>query len=156
MRFTRLFFILVFASTTLGGCSLMRAWKTFPGPSDESYKQGTLVDCPPDPNCVSTQASRADHTIVPFTYSKTVDEARQALKGEMSKLDSTTLVKEDGSYLHFECRSRVLRLVDDVEFIFDEETKTLQFRSASRFGFDDWKANRKRMEDLRTKIFGRI
>ena len=137
-------------------CTLVNAWKPGVGPSRDSYKEGLLVDCPIGPNCVSTQSTRADHLIVPFTYSKPISEAREALKVEMSRVAEATLMKEDGAYLHFECRSRVMRFADDVEFIFDEESKTLQFRSASRFGYSDWGVNRKRMEEIRNKILGHI
>lgn len=138
------------------GCSLIHGWEAGSGPSESSYREGRLLDCSSEPNCISTQSTRVDHLIVPFTYSKPVTEARDALKKEMAKLPYTTLRKEDGLYLHFECRSPVLRLADDVEFIFDDETKTLQFRSASRFGYSDWGTNRKRMEDLRNKVLGHI
>ncbi len=83
-------------------------------------------------------------------------DARTALIAEMGKVPRTKLVKEDGPYLHFECRSSVLQLADDVEFYFNDESKTLQFRSASRFGYSDWGSNRRRMEDIRNKILGHI
>jgi uncharacterized protein (DUF1499 family) len=146
----------IFTMTLMSGCSLVSAWQTGLGPSDSTYPEGRLADCPDTPNCVSTQAAHPDHLIIPFTYSKPLEEARAALKIEMAEIDRTTLVKEDGPYLHFECRSRVLRFTDDVEFLFNEESKTLQFRSASRFGYSDWGVNRKRMEELRNKILGHI
>ena len=46
-------------------------------------------------------------------------------------------VEEDESYLHYEFTSLLLRFVDDVEFLFDDETKTIHFRSASRTGYGD-------------------
>ena len=138
------------------GCSLKKAWETVTGPSDTVYKEGRLAECPLEPNCISTQSRHAENTIVPFTYSKSIDEARAALINEMAKVPRAKLIKEDGPYLHFECRSSVLQMADDVEFFFSDETKTLQFRSASRFGYSDWGANRKRMEDIRNKILGHI
>jgi uncharacterized protein (DUF1499 family) len=146
----------IFTMTMLGGCSLIHAWESTVGPSEATYSESRLVDCPDEPNCVSTHAARNEQSIVPFTFSKPLEEARTALKGEMAHLPNTTLRKEDGLYLHFECRTAVLQLADDVEFLFNEESKTLQFRSASRFGFSDWGSNRKRMEELRNKILGRI
>ena len=142
--------------SSMTGCTLVKAWQHGIGPSESTYKDGYLAECPSEPNCISTQSPRVDHAIVPFTYSKPVDEARTALKEEMARVASAVLIKEDGPYLHFECRSKVMKLADDVEFIFNEETKTLQFRSASRFGYSDWGSNRKRMEDIRNKILGHI
>lgn len=139
---------------TAGGCSLMS--ETGPGPSDAAFKAGRLADCSKKPNCVSTQATTSDHAIVPYTYSKPLEQARESLKREMAKIPRATLVKEDGPYLHYECRSAVMKFTDDVEFLFNEETKTLQFRSASRVGYSDWGVNRRRMEDIRNKILGHI
>jgi uncharacterized protein (DUF1499 family) len=43
----------------------------------------------------------------------------------------------------------MLRFVDDVEFVFDDESKTIHFRSASRTGYGDLGVNRRRMEQVR-------
>jgi uncharacterized protein (DUF1499 family) len=45
-----------------------------------------------------------------------------------------------------------LRFIDDVEFVFDDETKTVHFRSASRTGYSDFGVNRRRMDDIRKMI----
>ena len=62
------------------------------------------------------------------------------------------LVEEDESYLHYEFTSLLLRFVDDVEFLFDDEAKTIHFRSASRTGYGDLGVNRKRMEQVRALV----
>jgi uncharacterized protein (DUF1499 family) len=62
------------------------------------------------------------------------------------------LVEEDETYLHYESTSLLLRFVDDVEFLFDDETKTIHFRSASRTGYGDLGVNRTRMEQVRTLV----
>jgi len=109
----------------------------------------TLRPCPSSPNCVSTQAQDDGHAIAPFRYRKSRAEAKEALKAVINSLPRVTLVEEDESYLHYEFTSLLLRFVDDVEFLFDEETKTVHFRSASRMGYGDFGVNRRRMEDLR-------
>jgi uncharacterized protein (DUF1499 family) len=50
----------------------------------------------------------------------------------------------------------LLRFVDDVEFLFDDEAKTIHFRSASRTGRSDFGVNRRRMEDIRKLIEGKL
>jgi uncharacterized protein (DUF1499 family) len=109
----------------------------------------TLAPCPSSPNCVSTQASDEGHAIVPFRYRKSRVEAKEALKEVIRSLPRTKLVEEDESYLHFEFTSLLIRFVDDVEFLFDDEAKTIHFRSASRTGYGDLGVNRKRMEQVR-------
>lgn len=109
----------------------------------------TLGPGPSSANCVSTQASDEGHAIVPFRYRKARAEAKEALKEVIRSLPRTKLVEEDESYLHYEFTSLVIRFVDDVEFLFDDEVKTIHFRSASRTGYGDLGVNRRRMELVR-------
>ena len=112
----------------------------------------TLGPCPSSPNCVSTQTSDEGHAIAPFRYLKSRAEAKEALKEVIRSLPRTKLVDEDESYLHYEFTSLLIRFVDDVEFLFDDEAKTIHFRSASRTGYGDLGVNRKRMEQVRALV----
>jgi len=116
----------------------------------------TLGPCPSSPNCVSTHAQDEDHAIAPFRFQKTKVEAKEALKATIRSLPRTKLVKEDESYLHYEFTSLLLRFVDDVEFLLDDEAKTIHFRSASRTGHSDFGVNRRRMEEIRNIIEGKL
>lgn len=115
-----------------------------------------LDPCHSSPNCVSTQAQDEGHAIAPFRYRKSRAEAKEALKEVIRLLPRTKLVEEDESYLHYEFTSLLLRFVDDVEFLFDDETKTIHFRSASRTGYGDLGVNRKRMEQVRTLVAAKL
>ena len=110
-----------------------------------------LGPCPSSPNCVSTQAQDQEHSIAPFRYQKSKTEATQTLKTAVLSLPRTKLVEEDENYLHYEFTSLLLRFVDDVEFLFDDGTKTIHFRSASRVGHSDFGVNRRRMEEIRKR-----
>jgi uncharacterized protein (DUF1499 family) len=81
-------------------------------------------------------------------------EAKELLKALIASLPRTRLIEEDGEYLHYEFTS--FRFVDDVEFVFDEGSKTIHFRSASRVGYGDLGVNRRRMENIRSSLSGRI
>lgn len=115
-----------------------------------------LPPCPASPNCVSTQARDEGHAIAPFRYRKSLAEAKEGLKEVVRSLPRTKLVEEEESYLHYEFTSLLLRFVDDVEFLFDDETKTIHFRSASRTGYGDLGVNRKRMEEIRLLLNEKI
>jgi len=78
------------------------------------------------------------------------------LKTVIAGLPRTRLVEEDETYLHYEFTSLLLRFVDDVEFLFDDEAKAIHFRSASRTGYGDLGVNRRRMEDIRSRIEGKL
>jgi len=105
---------------------------------------------------VSTQAQDEGHAIAPLRYKKPRAEAKEALKGIVQAMPRTKLVEEDESYLHYEFTSLLLRFVDDVEFLFDDEAKTVHFRSASRTGYGDFGVNRKRMEEIRSLAGDRL
>lgn len=115
-----------------------------------------LAPCPSSPNCVSTATQSVDHAIAPFRYQKTRAEAKEALKSIIRSLPRAKLVEEDETYLHYEFTSLLMRFVDDVEFLFDDETKAIHFRSASRTGYGDLGVNRRRMEDIRKLIEGKL
>ena len=115
-----------------------------------------LTPCPSSPNCVSTQAQDEGHSIAPFRYRKSRAEAKEALKEALRSMPRMKLVEEDETYLHYEATSLLLRFVDDVEFLFEDETTTIHFRSASRTGYGDLGANRKRMEQVRDLVGQRL
>jgi uncharacterized protein (DUF1499 family) len=119
-------------------------------------QQRTLPPCPSSPNCVSTQATDDSQAIAPFQYKKPRAEAKEALKAIITSLPRAKLIEENESYLHYEFTSLLLRFVDDVEFVFNEDTKTLHFRSASRTGYSDLGVNRQRMEQVRTLVSGKL
>lgn len=114
------------------------------------------LTCPSSPNCVSTQAQDEGHAIAPLRYQKSRAEAKESLKTIIQAMPRTKLVEEDESYLHYEFTSLLLRFVDDVEFLFDDESKTIHFRSASRTGYGDLGVNRKRMEEIRSLVEGKL
>ena len=46
--------------------------------------------------------------------------------------------------------------VDDVEILFDDASKIIHFRSASRVGYSDFGVNRRRMEEVRSLLEGKL
>ena len=125
------------------------------GPSS-SLEGSTLQLCPDRPNCVSSQANDQRQSVIPFSFTKEANEVVTTLVSIVSQMERTTIVSQTPTYLHVEFRSRIFRFVDDVEFKIDVETRTVQVRSASRIGYSDWGVNRKRVEDLRNRVLGKI
>ena len=117
-----------------------------------------LVPCPDSPNCVSTLAAPQDsrHAIRPYLYTKNTSEVKAALKAVIAALPRTKLIQDEDLYLHYEFTSLLLRFVDDVEFLLDEAAKTIHFRSASRVGYGDFGVNRSRMEEIRSRLHGKL
>jgi uncharacterized protein (DUF1499 family) len=67
----------------------------------------------------------------------------------LQKLPRMRIVAERSDYLHAEVRTRLFRFVDDLEFLLAPEHGCIHVRSASRLGYSDLGANRRRVEQLR-------
>ena len=105
-----------------------------------------LKDCPNKPNCVSTRASSTRQRMPPLKPVCSDEEAIQQVAEVVARYPRTKMVQQEMHYLHATFTSRVLRFVDDVEF--EMENGLLHFRSASRIGYSDLGANRKRMQQI--------
>jgi len=108
-----------------------------------------LPPCPDSPNCVSSQASSAGHRVEPFVFNDRPELAIARLKKIIMSAPRTTLVKEEGGYLHFEARSFLFGFVDDVVCVLDADNGIVHIRSASRTGTYDFGVNRRRVERFR-------
>jgi uncharacterized protein (DUF1499 family) len=64
----------------------------------------------------------------------------------------TRIVTREEPYLHAEFRSPVFRFTDDVELLQEREEQLFHIRSASRVGYSDLGANRKRVERIREEF----
>lgn len=109
----------------------------------------SLPPCPSSPNCVSTLGA-GSHAIAPMHYRSTQAEAMQRLLAILRAIPRSTIVESTPGGIRVEFRTRIFRFVDDAQFVFDDKSKTIHFRSASRVGYSDLGVNRRRMEDVRT------
>jgi uncharacterized protein (DUF1499 family) len=111
-----------------------------------------LKPCPDSPNCVSSLSSDPRHRVAPIVYTGSPAEAREKLLGVIRSLPRTTIRSKEGPCLQVEFTSALFRFVDDVEFCFDEAEKLIHVRSASRVGYWDLGANRRRVEEIRRML----
>ncbi len=117
-------------------------------PSNLGVKDGRLAPCPATPNCVSSQSADREHAVEPLAYSTSTEEAVSVMKSIIGSMKRSRVVSENSNYIHAEFTSAVWRFVDDVEFSFDDATKSVHIRSASRLGKSDFGVNRKRVEAI--------
>jgi uncharacterized protein (DUF1499 family) len=110
---------------------------------------GRLKPCPDSPNCVSSMSSDPRHRVAAIAYTDSPAEVRQRLLGVICSMPRTDILTDEGHYLRVEFTSAVFRFVDDVEFCIDEAQNVIHVRSASRVGYWDLGANRKRVEQIR-------
>ena len=137
-------FVFLLSTIALGGCATPMA--------EVGLTNGTLRPCPETPNCVLSLSTDEVHGIAPLTYEGDAAEGMRLLKAAMDRLPRTRIVTEEGRYLHVEFTTRIMRFVDDVEFLVAENGGRIDVRSASRVGYGDLGANRKRVEEIRAVL----
>jgi uncharacterized protein (DUF1499 family) len=148
MKIIFILFGLISCLALVIGCSASR-------PKNLGVTGGMLLPCPHSPNCVSTQAADDVHKIAPISYAGTKEQATDRLVAVINSMPRTKIITRSDTYLYVEFTTALMRYVDDVEFFFDDTTKTVAFRSASRIGYGDMGVNRKRMEEVRRRFLAR-
>jgi uncharacterized protein (DUF1499 family) len=119
-------------------------------PDNLGVKDGKLAACPGTPNCVSSQATDAEHKIDAIAYTGSASDAIARLKSVIQGMERAEIITESSNYIYAEFTSALMGYVDDVEFYVDGGM--IQVRSASRLGQSDLGVNRKRVEDIRGKL----
>lgn len=127
------------------------SWKR---PDNLGLKDGRLAPPRRTPNSVSSQADPADaeHYIAPIPFKGDAAAAMAAVRKAVEGMEGATVIRQDGGYLYAEYRTKVLRFVDDVEFVHDGKAGVIHVRSSSRLGRRDFGVNRARVEALRARI----
>jgi len=87
--------------------------------------------------------------VPPLAWTGDLGQAKMRLRSAVLAAGDATFVVEEEAYWHVEFRSRVFRFVDDVEFLFGPAGRQIHVRSASRVGYSDFGANRRRIEEIR-------
>ncbi len=129
----------------VNGCSGKRPDEIGMGPSG-------LGGCPKSPNCVSSEAKDEQHAIRPFRIKGESDVSWPLVRDEIASMPGWVIVKATDNYIHVECKSRIFRFVDDLELYFNSSSGIVSIRSASRIGYFDFGANRRRVELLRSEL----
>ncbi len=115
--------------------------------------EGRLAPCPASPNCVSSQAERAEQRVEPFAAGGQGAEATLAeLVAILERQPRCRVVVREAEYAHIECPTALFRFIDDVELVADEGAGLVHVRSGARAGHSDLGVNRKRVEALRGRL----
>jgi uncharacterized protein (DUF1499 family) len=131
----------------LTGCTGMPEYTTAPEDVTE------LAACPASPNCVSSAADPDDsHYIAPIAIEGEPGAAWRALKRILAEDGSFEITATADRYIRAVATTAILRFKDDVEFLLDRDAGRIEMRSASRVGYSDLGKNRKRMEDIRSRM----
>lgn len=105
-------------------------------------------------NSVSSQTDQAANKIEPFPTGDDPVSAMSRLKSLVEASPGATIIEQTDTYLYAEFQTRLLKFVDDVEFLLVPQEQVIHIRSASRLGRLDFDANRNRIEQLRRQYAG--
>lgn len=106
---------------------------------------GKLAPCPSSPNCVSSEeGTNEEHRVSPLPVTSW-DKLPGLIEAQGGRIVD---LKDD--YLAAEFSSKLMGFVDDVEF--RKGHAQAHVRSASRVGYSDMGANRKRVESFRAAL----
>ena len=108
-----------------------------------------LKECPNSPNCVSSQTDKQSHKVQAFSYVRDEKQVWTELEKILLSLSNVDLVQKKDAYIHVTFTTPIMRFVDDFELLLEKDKKLIHVRSASRVGYYDLGANRKRVEKLR-------
>jgi len=144
-RYIQLCLTLALISFICNGCSGKR-------PDEIGIDPSGLRVCPKSPNCVSSEAKDERHAIEPFRIRGAPDADLTLIRDEIASMPRWRIVTATNNYIHVECRSRIFRFVDDLELYLNPSNGIISIRSASRIGYSDFGANRRRVEFLRSKL----
>ena len=133
--------------TIVSACAATPPPTTAPKPGD------LLPPCPASPNCVCSEATDAGHHVDALAFQGDPASAMERLRQVIASMPRTRIVAADGESLHAEFTSLLFRFVDDVNCRLNAKAGVIEIRSASRVGYSDLGANRRRVEAIR-QAFG--
>lgn len=133
-------------------------------PLEPGEDELALSDCPPLPNCASTEAASSSmHAIPAFELAMPVDRAWPLITETVRELPGTEILREDEThhYLYAKAHSDVFGFVDYFEVLAvtrlepDSGAKRLAVRSAAMLGISDMGVNEARTARFREMLRGR-
>jgi len=130
---------------TISACSVTT-------PMDPNHLSPKLTDCPPTPNCASTETDNIVHRIEPFILAAPADQAWPQIVKTVSDMPRTTVKTERPGYLYAKSYSKVFHFVDYLEVLSVPKENRLAVRSSSMLGLSDLGVNAKRTETLRKAL----
>ena len=137
--------LLLASLLVLGGCA---------GSPSKAMKESpqAITACSGAPHCVSSQSALGSaRYIEPLRYKVSADAAAAALLKVLNGQDNATIKSDAMPKIHATFKTAI-GFVDDVTFVVQEASQTIDVKSTSRLGFYDFGVNRRRVEALRTQF----
>ena len=151
-RRTGIFFLLMlcFSANSWGNTMGLFAGSR---PTDLGYHNGYLKPASSKPNSVNSQAAPGNYAaIAPIPVQGDAATFFAGLVKIVAAQKGARIIQQTPSYVYAEFTSPLMGYVDDVEFALDADRGLVHLRSASRLGYSDLGANRKRIEAIRAQL----
>ena len=100
------------------------------------------------PNCVSSQTDQIEKMVQPWPFKANLDTSMNAALKTLKDFGNIRVEQQESHYIHAVAITPLMRFKDDLEFLFDEASGHIHFRSESRVGHSDLGTNRKRYNAL--------
>jgi len=114
---------------------------------------GQLTRCPEKPNCVCSEYHEdSAHHIESLEFSEQSAKSGKARIAAIITESGGVITTEQADYIAATFTSPTFGFVDDLEIRFDIDAGLIHFRSASRVGYGDLDANRKRVELIQLRF----
>ena len=118
-------------------------------------ENGRLAACPNAPNCVSSEEGGPEKArIAPIPLPELESAIIQKRLRERIREMGGEIRTQTPDYTAATFTTNGFGFVDDLETRIDPDARLLHIRSASRVGYSDFGANRKRVEQLRLLVSG--
>lgn len=151
-RHTGIFFLLML-------CFSAHSWGNTMGlfsgsrPTDLGYHNGYLKPASSKPNSVNSQAAPGNYAaIAPIPVQGDALAFFARVVSVVAAQKGARIIQQTPTYVYAEFTSPLMGYVDDVEFALDADRGLVHLRSASRLGYSDLGANRKRIEAIRAQL----
>lgn len=115
-----------------------------------------LKECPDTPNCQISMGPRNSQSVATFPITVAPKDAIAKMARIVESLPGMKVERYDEQYLHATATTKIMRFVDDIEFLTTQDGTGLHVRSASRLGKSDLGANAKRIAMLRELSAGQL
>jgi len=122
-------------------------------PINLGVKNGKLATLSNKANCVSTQTTMGKKKVIPLPFKENLTNSRAEILNIIKSFPNTNIIEMKDDYLYVVFTSSTMKYNDDVEFYFDINDKVIHFRSASRGGYSDMGANRKRYNIIKNMYY---
>ena len=146
--------VICLLALAFGGLMFWKAMKSQSMKPKVGLVDGKLKSCGPKPNCVSSFADKDSSFYIEPISAGNIEVIWDNLNLLLPDL-GLKVISSTESYIHAIDTTSLMKFVDDVEFLLDETNGLLHMRSASRVGYSDMGANKKRLNKIKKELLGK-